>query len=235
MNTYTRDAIREAFHAGTLQVVSVDPTTGMVCKSVVADVMRHHTPHKPLVQVILEDGREVVCTIDHSLFQKKDGGVVPIEASTLAMGSGVTTIDDQHALDVPVASCNHIPPVEYTYDLSVPGAQNFMLSNGILAHNSYSIGGVSLDIEKASKYESLKQNAEGQFDKATEAKARTVKYIRGLQQPRFGIGVRSAFGPFLGKGVMSPRAFIVLLLSVGCGSLLAGVLNHASSLSTLLT
>jgi hypothetical protein len=72
----------------------------------------------------------------------------------------------------------------------------------------YSIGGVSLSIDKASKYESLKGNAEGQFDKATEAKARTVKYMRGLQQPKYGIGIRSAFGPHVGRGVLSPRNFI---------------------------
>ncbi len=72
----------------------------------------------------------------------------------------------------------------------------------------YSIGGVSLSIEKSSKYESLKPNAEGQFDKATEAKARTVKFIRGLQQPRYGIGIRSAFGPNVGRGILSPRNFL---------------------------
>jgi hypothetical protein len=72
----------------------------------------------------------------------------------------------------------------------------------------YSIGGVSLSIEKSSKYESLKSNAEGQFDKATEAKQRTVKFTRGLQQPRYGIGIRSAFGPRVGRGVLSPRNFV---------------------------
>ena len=80
--------------------------------------------------------------------------------------------------------------------------------NWVADEFDYSIGGVSLTIDKSSKYESLKQNAEGQFDKATEAKARTVKFIRGLQQPRFGIGIRSAFGPFTGKGVLSPRNFL---------------------------
>jgi hypothetical protein len=80
--------------------------------------------------------------------------------------------------------------------------------NWVADEFDYSIGGVSLTIEKSSKYESLKQNAEAQFDKATEAKARTVKFIRGLQQPRFGIGIRSSFGPFTGRGIMSPRAFI---------------------------
>lgn len=72
----------------------------------------------------------------------------------------------------------------------------------------YSIGGISLNLEKSSKYESLKQGAETYFDKATEAKARTTKFVRGLQQPKYGIGVRSAFGPNVGRGVLSPRNFI---------------------------
>ena len=83
-----------------------------------------------------------------------------------------------------------------------------MSLNWVADEFDYSIGGVSLSIEKSSKYESLKQNAEGQMDKATEAKQRTVKFIRGLQQPRFGMGVRSAFGPFVGKGILSPRNFV---------------------------
>ena len=83
-----------------------------------------------------------------------------------------------------------------------------LATNWVQDEFDYSIGGVSLSIEKSSKFESLKQNAESQFDKATEAKARTVKYIRGLQQPRFGIGVRSSFGPNVGRGVLSPRSFM---------------------------
>lgn len=80
--------------------------------------------------------------------------------------------------------------------------------NWVADEFDYSIGGVSLSIEKSSKYESLKQNAESQFDKAVEAKQRTTKFIRGLQQPRFGIGIRSAFGPHVGRGVLSPRNFL---------------------------
>lgn len=79
----------------------------------------------------------------------------------------------------------------------------------------YSIGGVSLSIERSSKYESLKSNAEGQFDKATEAKQQTVRFFRGLQQPRYGIGIRSAFGPNVGRGILSPRNFLGFLLAFG--------------------
>jgi hypothetical protein len=83
-----------------------------------------------------------------------------------------------------------------------------MSLNWVADEFDYSIGGVSLSIEKSAKYESLKQNAESQFDKATEAKARTVKFIRGLQQPKYGIGIRSAFGPNVGRGILSPRNFL---------------------------
>lgn len=72
----------------------------------------------------------------------------------------------------------------------------------------YSIGGISLNIEKSSKYESLKSNAEEQWDKLVESKSRTTKYMVGLAQPRFGRGVRSAFGPYVGRGVLSPRSFV---------------------------
>jgi hypothetical protein len=80
--------------------------------------------------------------------------------------------------------------------------------NWVANEFDYSIGGISLSIEKSSKYESLKQNAEEQWDKLTEAKVRTTKYMRGLSQPRFGRGVRSAFGPYVGRGVLSPRNFV---------------------------
>jgi hypothetical protein len=92
------------------------------------------------------------------------------------------------------------------------GAMQFALMalaiNWVHEEFDYSIGGVSLSIEKSSKYESLKSNAEGQFDKAVEAKQRTVKFIRGLQQPKYGIGIRSAFGPQVGRGILSPRNFL---------------------------
>ena len=108
-----------------------------------------------------------------------------------------------------------------------------MSLNWVADEFDYSIGGISLSIEKSSKYESLKQNAESQFDKATEAKARTVKFIRGLQQPRFGIGIRSAFGPHVGRGVLSPRSFLGFLLFFGYS--VGEVISHVGHLPTLLT
>ena len=80
--------------------------------------------------------------------------------------------------------------------------------NWIADEFNYSIGGVSLDLEKSSKYEGAYQGASDQFDKQLEKAKLTVNIVRGLQQPRFGMGIRSAFGPFVGRGVLSPRRFM---------------------------
>jgi hypothetical protein len=80
--------------------------------------------------------------------------------------------------------------------------------NWVADEFDYSIGGISLNIEKSSKYMDLKRNAEEQFTKLTEAKQMATKFMLGLAQPRFGRGVRSAFGPHVGRGVLSPRNFV---------------------------
>lgn len=83
-----------------------------------------------------------------------------------------------------------------------------MMLNWIADEFDYSIGGVSLSIEKSSKYESAYQAKSDQFDKQLERAKATVKITRGLQQPKFGIGIRSAFGPYTGAGVLTPRKFV---------------------------
>lgn len=146
-------------------------------------------------------------TSDHSLFKMKGSKISPVRAEELQAEDLIVGVQEDALNQMPV-SVKAGEPLEVSYDLCVPGPENFVLSNGILAHNSYSIGGISLDIEKSSKYESMKQNAEEQWDKLVEMKARTSKYLRGLQQPRFGRGVRSAFGPAVGKNILSPRNFV---------------------------
>ena len=208
VDSKTREAIREAFLSGELRVRAVDPSTGAVGLHAVAAVLQHKTAHKDMVSTELTDGRAVTTTVDHSLFHWCAQGISPVETGALGIGDLVVVVDDCATTGVGVASLTKLPPHTLTYDLSVPGPENFMLSNGILAHNSYSIGGISLDIEKSSKYEGMKSNAEAKFDKAAEAKARTTKIMRGLRQPRFGMGVRSSFGPHVGHSVLSPRRFV---------------------------
>lgn len=80
--------------------------------------------------------------------------------------------------------------------------------NWIADEFDYSIGGVSLAIDKSSKYEATYQTLSDQFDKQLERAKATVKIVKGLQQPKYGIGIRSAFGPFTGRGVLTPQKFV---------------------------
>jgi hypothetical protein len=98
--------------------------------------------------------------------------------------------------------------------LLLTGAMWFALHglrlNWIADEFDYSIGGVSLNLEKSSKYEGAAQATSEQFDKQLEKAKATVNIIKGLQQPKYGTGIRSSFGPYAGRGVLSPRKFVGL-------------------------
>ena len=207
IDAQTRQAIRDAFLAGELRTRSVDPDTGEVGLHVIKDVVQHHTGDRPSTTCTTPDGRSVTTTCDHSLFHLHGSGIKPVRAEDLRPGDVIAEVQ-QGTLGGCAVTVEHGDPLAMSYDLCVPGPENFVLANGIVAHNSYSIGGISLDIEKSSKYEGMKQNAEDQWDKLTEAKRNTTRYIRGLSQPRFGRGVRSAFGPYVGRSILSPRSFV---------------------------
>jgi len=83
-----------------------------------------------------------------------------------------------------------------------------VMLNWISDEFDYSIGGVSLTIEKSSKYESAYSAIKDSWESQLERAKQTVKIISGLQQPRYGIGIRSSFGPYTGAGVLTPAKFI---------------------------
>ncbi len=89
-------------------------------------------------------------------------------------------------------------------------ALNAVRINWVADEFDYSIGGISLSIDKASKYGDIASNVSEQFDKQLEKAKATVNIIRGVQQPKYGSGIRSSFGPYVGKGVLSPRKFVGL-------------------------
>tara|TARA_B100000745_G_scaffold170759_1_gene111908 strand:- start:10660 stop:11001 length:342 start_codon:yes stop_codon:yes gene_type:complete len=97
---------------------------------------------------------------------------------------------------------------EWMYDLSVPGNESFLLSRSeIFAHNSYSIGGVSLDLEKSSKYQSMADTLHSRLEAMIENAHRTIKITKGLRQSKYGLGARSSFGPYVGRGYATPHNF----------------------------
>jgi hypothetical protein len=125
------------------------------------------------------------------------------------------------ALDMIIAA----PPRTYFQDIDqmvmyksewktllITGAMQWALQmlqiNWVADEFDYSIGGVSLNLEKSSKYESLKSSLGEQFTAQLERAKSTVKVIRGLQQPKYGAGIRSSFGPYSGRGVLAPSKFL---------------------------
>lgn len=206
MDDALKAKIRSSFKNGKLRIKASSPN-GKVTLQTISDVMKHDTAHKKSFEVSLTNGATVICTEDHSLFLWQHGWLQAVETRYLKQGLLLAFFDGKKVVGVPIKDLveTHMP---VTYDLCVPEFENFVLENGVVAHNSYSIGGISLDIDKSSKYMSLKDNAEGQSDKALEAKKDTVKISIGLQQPKYGIGIRSAFGSHVGKGILSPRNFV---------------------------
>lgn len=80
--------------------------------------------------------------------------------------------------------------------------------NWVAEEFEYSIGGVSLSIQKSSSYQGLANDLQARFTDDVTAAKETVKIIRGLKQSRFGIGIRSSFGPSVGRGALTPRRFL---------------------------
>lgn len=69
-------------------------------------------------------------------------------------------------------------------------------TNWIVDEFDYSLGNLSLNLERSSKYDSLASAWDQQFDSALELAKRTLKYTMGLKQSRFaGVSGLFSFGP----------------------------------------
>jgi hypothetical protein len=79
--------------------------------------------------------------------------------------------------------------------------------NWIADEFGYSLSGVNLDLEKSSKYEAMKSNFLQEWQQSRELIKASIKIIKGLQQPRYGMGISSALGPYSRPGTQSRRNF----------------------------
>lgn len=198
--------IRTALPEGKLYVDAVQGRE--VVRVQLAGILEHFTYYRPMYEVTTPLGM-VSATGDHSLFQYADvGDMHACRADELKVGDALAVVVDGKLTEAPITEIRKAPSYVWTYDLSVPGPQNFVLTSGVLAHNSYSIGGVSLDLEKSSKYEGAYQSAKDLFDAQIEKAKMTVNVVRGLQQPRMNSGIRGMLGPNLGRGILSARNYV---------------------------
>jgi hypothetical protein len=199
-----KEKIRQSFLSGSLKVKSL-LNNGKVDWVPSIDVVRHITPHKKMLKVVTDRG-SVCVTEDHSLFfwDNKE----PVTTSNLGVGDFIVSCEGDNSVKARVLDIQEIDRETHTYDVSVPESECAFLSSGILVHNTYSVSGVSLDVEKSSKYQSMKENFISEYDKLKDQAKRSIKIIKGLQQPRYGVGISSAMGPFSRPGVQSRRNFV---------------------------
>lgn len=206
LNKEARDSIKKSFFNGKLLIKSLNTKTNEVSWQNVGEVMKHHTPHKNIFNVSTGSG-DIGVTEDHSLFKFEDK--IPIITSELHIGDKIVGKDNEdNVIPLDITKISQEGNEEFTYDISVPKNENFFTASGILAHNSYSVSGVSLDIEKSSKYQSMKESFETEYDKILEQAKRSIKIAVGLKQPRYGIGISSALGPLSKPGTQSRRNFV---------------------------
>lgn len=200
------ESIRKSFLNGTLLIKSLNKDTNEVSWCNISEIMRHYTPHKDILSVTT-DKASIRVTEDHSLFKFDD--TTPVKTSDIHVGDKITGVDEKdNVVPLEVTQIDKVDKEKYTYDISVPENENFVTASGILAHNSYSISGVSLDLEKSSKYQSMKDSFETEYDKLLEMAKRSIKIAIGLKQPRYGIGISSALGPYSRPGTQSRRNFV---------------------------
>jgi very-short-patch-repair endonuclease len=197
--------IRESFLKGELKVKSMANKGLEPVWAPVSDIVRHHTPHKNMVQVSTIIG-SVNVTEDHSLFSWNTKEA--IIAKDLKEGDFIVGLPGKEFEPIKVLSIKILAPQEYTYDVSVPEHENAVLDSGLLVHNTYSISGVSLDIEKSSKYQSMQDSLTAEYDKLVEQNKMSIKIVKGLRQQKFGVGISSALGPMSRPGVQSRRNMI---------------------------
>lgn len=137
-------------------------------------------------------------------------------------------------LDMAVESINQQPPLE-NYDIcslprnlgfiAVTGAAAYALSargiNWLVDQFSYSIGGISLDLSgRSDQYGAgfsggAAASMKEAFQNSIEQHKASIKLMRGLAQPRFGIGISAHLGPHNKSGIVSPRNYASFRTTAG--------------------
>ena len=205
-----RKRLQGAFERGQLYIKSYVQETKAVAWKPIKDVLKHNAEHKKIMNVLTTkrngDIVSLIVTEDHSLFNWNT--MEPIKTSDIERNFKLMGLNNDSFDAYDVRTIQPVPYQDPVYDLSVPGTENFFTTSGLLAHNTYSISGVSLDIEKSSKYQSMKDEYIAEYDKLVEAAKRSVKIVKGLRMQKFGTGIMSALGPLSRPGVQSRRSMI---------------------------
>jgi len=72
----------------------------------------------------------------------------------------------------------------------------------------YSLNGVSLNLDRFSKYSQMKENFETRYEKEKEEYKKSIKIIKGLKQPRWSPGTMRYLGPLSSTRISTVQNYI---------------------------
>lgn len=135
----------EVIYVDSLSTPSLDHSNLTIKWCEVYAVIRH-VNSKPIYEVVLEDGRRLKLSEDHTLYRLNDDGAEPVRTCEVRVGDRIISADyevvGQHNLDgvrVRVAKVLEVREYGsdegYVYDLSVEPFENY-LADGVVVHNS---------------------------------------------------------------------------------------------------
>lgn len=99
---------------------------------------RHVAPES-ILEIVVESGRKIVATKNHSFMRLIDGRYTAFKGSDLSIGDELPVSNKIYGTKVwneKIVSIKEINGKGFVYDLQVDGTENFMLANGIVTHNS---------------------------------------------------------------------------------------------------
>ena len=129
-----KSSIKKAFKEGKIKIKSVDEN-GVVEYKKVTDVLKHSSLTKKIYKITLKNKKEIIVTEDHSLFTIENDKLKTVCAKDNP--SKIVYIENDKIELIDVEENKEVEQREYMYDLSVDDNENFVLTTGILAHNSF--------------------------------------------------------------------------------------------------
>jgi hypothetical protein len=132
---FDKSCLKKAFEENKIRIKSVSKN-GTVEYKQVTDVTRHYSFYKNIHEIILENNKKIIVTEDHSLFVFENGEIKIVKPKDYP--KEIIFIENDSITLVKIVFNEIIEKREFMFDLSVKDNENFVLTSGILAHNSFS-------------------------------------------------------------------------------------------------
>lgn len=134
LNIETKNKIKDAFKNKQLFVKSSSEDKKVEWK-LINDVLKHNIKDEKVYYVKTESKKEIRVTGSHSLFVIENNKIKATKTKDLK--DKLVIVENENVIEEKIVIKEITKYEQFMYDLSVENNHNFVISNGILAHNSY--------------------------------------------------------------------------------------------------